>query len=83
MEETKCNKENSDELFEVWVRMKPFEKFDISSYFNNTEKSFSDSKSKFKFKGKNGKWANCDFQKREKDYKAIYVSDCDQQIIIK
>lgn len=79
------SKETNEELFEVWVRLKPFKKFDISNFTPNFEKSGSicDSKSKFKFKVKGVKWSQSDFKKREKDYKAIFTSSLNDEIIIR
>lgn len=75
--------EKNEELFKVWVRLKPFKKFNISSFLGSSEKVSGDMKSKLKFKVKGVKWSQSDFKKRENDYKAIFTSSCNKEILIR
>lgn len=82
--EIQKNTDKMDELFEVWMRIKPFKKFDKGMTSNIGEKSGTngEGKSKSKFKAK-GKWAQSEMGKRENDYKAIFTSSCKGELLIR
>lgn len=83
MEEQKIG-DNQEELFEVWMRIKPFRKFDKGApgFLGEKNGMNGEGRSKGKFKVK-GKWAQSEIQKRENDYKAIFTSSCKKELHIR
>jgi len=64
-----------ENLFEVWIRVKPYKKLSLNpmATWNDKNSQFLDQKPKFRTKSP--KISKMEMNKREKDYRALYTAN--------